>query len=52
MSFWMVLKIIAALATAATGFLAFFKPNAVYRFIGLDANGVRGVSEIRAIFGG
>ena len=52
MSFWMVLKIIAALATAATGLLAFFKPNAVYGFIGLNANGVRGVSEIRAIFGG
>jgi hypothetical protein len=48
----MVLKIIAALATAATGLLAFFKPNAVYGFIGLNANGVRGVSEIRAIFGG
>ena len=52
MNFWMVLKIIAALATAATGLLAFVKPAAVYGFTGLSANGVRGVSEIRAIFGG
>ncbi len=52
MDFWMVLKIIAALLTAATGLLAFVKPSAVYGFIGLNANGVRGVSEIRAIFGG
>ena len=52
MNFWMVLKIIAALATAATGLLAFARPAATYGFIGLSANGVRGVSEIRAIFGG
>ena len=48
----MILQIIAALATAATGLLAFIKPAAAYGFIGLNANGVRGVSEIRAIFGG
>ena len=48
----MVLKIIAAVATIATGLLAFIRPTAVYVFIGLNANGVRGVSEIRAIFGG
>ena len=47
-----VLQIIAALATVATGLLAFIKPAAAYGFIGLNANGVRGVSEIRAIFGG
>lgn len=52
MDILMVLKIIAALGTAATGLLALFKPDAVYGFIGLNANGVRGVSEIRAIFGG
>jgi uncharacterized membrane protein len=52
MNFLSVLQIIAALATAATGLLAFFKPGAVYGFIGLNASGVRGVSEIRAIFGG
>lgn len=52
MTVWLVLKIIAALATAATGLLAFVKPAATYAFIGLPAPGVRGVSEIRAIFGG
>ena len=41
-----------ALATVATGLLALVKPTAVYGFTGLTANGVRGVSEIRAIFGG
>jgi len=52
MNILMVLKIIAALATAATGLLALIKPDATYGFIGLTANGVRGVSEIRSIFGG
>lgn len=50
--FLTILKIIAALATAATGLLAFVKPDATYGFIGLNAQGARGVSEIRAIFGG
>jgi hypothetical protein len=48
----MILKVIAALATAATGMFALFKPSAVYGFTGLTANGARGVSEVRAIFGG
>ena len=48
----LILKIAAALATVATGVLAFGKPSAAYAFIGLNPNGVRGVSEIRAIFGG
>jgi hypothetical protein len=52
MSFLLILKIVAALATAATGLLAFIKPTAAYGFTGLNANGVRGVSEIRAVFGG
>jgi uncharacterized membrane protein len=52
MNVLMVLKIIAALATAATGVLVFVKPAAAYGFTGLNANGVRGVSEIRAVFGG
>lgn len=46
-----ILKIIAALATAATGVLALVKPTAVYGFTGLTASGPRGISEIRAIFG-
>jgi hypothetical protein len=49
---WLILKITAAVLTIATGLLAFIKPTAAYGFIGLNANGVRGVSEIRAIFGG
>lgn len=52
MSILAILKIVAALATAATGLLAFVKPGATYGFIGLNANGARGVSEIRAVFGG
>ena len=52
MSLLSILKIIAALATAATGLLAFIKPDTVYGFTGLNANGVRGVSEVRAVFGG
>jgi hypothetical protein len=52
MNILLVLKIIAALATAATGLLALIKPDTTYGFIGLNANGVRGVSEIRSIFGG
>ncbi len=52
MNLLFVLKIIAALATAATGLLALVKPTAVYGFTGLTANGVRGISEIRAVFGG
>ncbi len=52
MNIWVILKVIAALATAATGIFALFKPSAVYGFTGLTANGIRGVSEVRAIFGG
>jgi hypothetical protein len=52
MDIWMVLKIIASLATAATGALALVKPTAIYGFTGLKADGARGISEIRAIFGG
>jgi hypothetical protein len=52
MNFLSILKIIAALATAATGLLALVKPEATYGFIGLTASSVRGVSEIRAVFGG
>jgi len=32
--------------------LALVKPDAVYGFTGLTATGVRGISEIRSIFGG
>ncbi len=52
MSFLLILKIIAALATAVTGLLALVRPGAAYGFTGLNAAGPRGVSEIRAVFGG
>lgn len=47
-----ILKIISAVVTLATGLLSLVKPDAVSGFIGLNPNGVRGTSEIRAIFGG
>jgi len=52
MDILLILKVIAALATIATGLLALIKPAATYGFIGLRADGVRGTSEIRSIFGG
>jgi hypothetical protein len=52
MSILLILKIIAAILTAATGLLALIRPTAVYGFTGLTAGGARGISEIRAIFGG
>jgi hypothetical protein len=52
MSLLMILKVISALATIVTGLIALVKPSAIYDFTGLVANGVRGISEIRAIFGG
>jgi hypothetical protein len=52
MNLLMLLKIIAALLIAVRGLFALIKPDSTYCFIGLNANGVRGVSEIRSIFGG
>jgi len=52
MNIMFILKITAAILTAATGLLALVKPSAVYGFTGLTAGGARGISEIRAIFGG
>ena len=52
MNIRLILQIFALLATAVTGLLALVKPSAAYAFIGLSPNDVRGVSEIRSIFGG
>ncbi|MCE5257815.1 MAG: DUF4345 family protein [Chloroflexi bacterium] len=52
MSFLAILKLIVALLTIATGVLSLVKPKAIYGFTGLKAEGARGLSEIRAIFGG
>ena len=47
-----ILQIAALLATAGIGAVAFLRPLAVTGFTGLTASGERGVSELRAIFGG
>jgi hypothetical protein len=52
MNLILIMKIISALATTATGLLVFIKPESAYAFTGLSAPGVRGISELRAIFGG
>jgi len=52
MEILLILKIVAAILTAATGVLAFVKPSAVPGFTGIKPEGARGISEIRSIFGG
>lgn len=52
MDFGTILKMIAAIGTAAVGVLGLVKPTAVYGLTGLTATGKRGISEIRASFGG
>lgn len=47
-----ILKYIAAIATVLTGLFALVKPSAIRGFTGLLAEGPRGISEVRAIFGG
>jgi len=47
-----ILRTIACILTAGTGAVALFAPNAVPGFTGLSPVGGRGISEIRAIFGG
>jgi hypothetical protein len=46
------LKIIAALATIATGLYSLVKPLSVRAFTGLEVAGPRGITEIRAVLGG
>jgi hypothetical protein len=47
-----ILKIIAALATVATGLISLFAPRSIKGFTGLEAAGPRGITEIRAVMGG
>jgi hypothetical protein len=47
-----ILKMVAAVATLLVGLPALFRPESIYSFTGLDVQGVRGTSEIRAIMGG
>jgi len=52
MTFLQILKIIAAIATIATGLFSLVRPRAVFGFTGLSAPGPRGITEIRAVLGG
>jgi hypothetical protein len=47
-----ILKIICALATVATGAISLIAPRAIKGFTGLEATGLRGITEIRAVMGG
>jgi hypothetical protein len=47
-----ILQTIAAIGTIATGVFALFWPRAVQGFTGLTLEGGRGITEIRAVFGG
>ncbi|MBN1485250.1 MAG: DUF4345 domain-containing protein [Chloroflexia bacterium] len=50
--FLQILQYIAAGATVATGLVSLFWPRAVRGFTGLNPDGGRGVTEIRAVLGG
>jgi len=47
-----ILQLIAVLLTIGTGVLSLFWPRNIQGFTGLTAPGPRGITEIRAIFGG
>lgn len=47
-----IIHIIAALGTVGTGCLALFSPKSIHGFTGLKAETSRGITEIRAVFGG
>ena len=46
-----ILRLLAALATIATGLISLIRPKSVTGFTGLQATGPRGITEIRAILG-
>jgi len=48
----LILKIVCAVGTIAVGLVSIVKPTAVYGFTGLQAEGPRGITEIRAVLGG
>jgi hypothetical protein len=52
MSVLEILKILAALTTAASGVFVVFAPRQVVGFTGLEPIGGRGISELRAVLGG
>jgi hypothetical protein len=47
-----ILKFAAGIATILTGLVSLFWPLRVRGFTGLEVNGGRGVTEIRAVLGG
>ena len=47
-----ILQVIAAVATVLTGLISLIWPRAVRGFTGLNAEGGRGITEIRAVLGG
>jgi hypothetical protein len=52
MDIWTILRTIVAIGTAASGLLALVRPGAVFGITGLRSEGSRGLTEIRAVFGG
>ena len=52
MSILGILKIVVGIATIITGMVSLFWPSRVLGFTGLEVDGGRGVTEIRAILGG
>ncbi|MBN1265135.1 MAG: DUF4345 family protein [Anaerolineales bacterium] len=48
---WQILKITASVATVLTGVVSLVKPESVQGFTGLNPDGGRGITEIRAILG-
>jgi hypothetical protein len=51
MNILQILKIICAIGTVATGFISLLAPRSIKGFTGLEANGPRGITEIRAVMG-
>ncbi len=52
MTFLKILKIVGALATIGAGLVSLFWPLNVRGFTGLEVQGGRGITEIRAVLGG
>lgn len=48
----LIIKIVIAVITLMMGAFVLIRPSAIYEFTGLNVKGVRGSTEIRAIFGG
>ncbi len=47
-----VLQIVACVGTIVTGLVSLIRPRSVRGFTGLNADGPRGITEIRAVLGG